>query len=220
MVKIEDFATLVPLDLLNHSGKVFYSGRNAFTGIKPLYLLGFNPGGDPSEMPDETLRSHSQRVLQELPSDWSEYDDESWVGSPPGSRGLQPRVRHLAEKIGLDLRSVPLSNLVFTRSRRAGSIRNEWEGLALQCWPFHSAVIAKLSVKVIACFGQDAGHWVRQRLNAAVQIDQFVESNSRRWRSEAFRNEEGVLSLAHPSIANWTDSPTDPSALVRRVLAS
>ena len=43
---IESFATLVPCDLLDRSGKVFYSGRAAFSTPSDVYLLGYNPGSD------------------------------------------------------------------------------------------------------------------------------------------------------------------------------
>jgi len=46
---IETFASRIPAALLPRSGKVFYAGRAAFAAPHPLYVLGVNPGGDPSE---------------------------------------------------------------------------------------------------------------------------------------------------------------------------
>lgn len=53
MVTIENFAELVPKELLNESGSVFYSGRAAFSGHKALYILGLNPGGRSGKANDQ-----------------------------------------------------------------------------------------------------------------------------------------------------------------------
>ena len=56
---IETLTGLIPEDLLDRSGSVFYSGKDAFSGTKPIYLLGLNPGGDPQEMSEEPFGSTS-----------------------------------------------------------------------------------------------------------------------------------------------------------------
>ena len=53
----ESFAELVPRDLLDRSGEVFYSGRAAFSTPSDVYLLGYNPGSDPSDQRLRTVRS-------------------------------------------------------------------------------------------------------------------------------------------------------------------
>ena len=45
----------IPAQLMTRSGKVFYSGRNAFATSHGLYVLGENPGGDPDDHPDDPL---------------------------------------------------------------------------------------------------------------------------------------------------------------------
>lgn len=50
---IEQFAKHIPPELEDCSGAVFYSGRDAFSGLKDLYVLGLNPGGDFYGRPDE-----------------------------------------------------------------------------------------------------------------------------------------------------------------------
>ena len=82
---IDDLFRSVPTHLLNKSGTVFYSGRDAFSNSSRLYLLGLNPGGSPLEQAGETLAWHSNRVLHEQPANWSAYRDESWQGKPPGT---------------------------------------------------------------------------------------------------------------------------------------
>lgn len=44
----EALQNLVPARLHHEFGEVFYSGRSAFQHPSPIYLLGFNPGGDPA----------------------------------------------------------------------------------------------------------------------------------------------------------------------------
>jgi len=90
IVGIERFAALVPKTLLAESGKVFYSGRSAFAQPSPLYILGVNPGGAPDNHPTETVGRHTQKVLAELPEDWSAYRDEVWEGAVPGTYGMAP----------------------------------------------------------------------------------------------------------------------------------
>lgn len=51
---IEALAEKIPESLLARSGKVFYSGRQAFSKPSPLYVLGVNPGGDPAHYESET----------------------------------------------------------------------------------------------------------------------------------------------------------------------
>jgi uracil-DNA glycosylase len=89
----------------------------------------------------------------------------------------------------------------------------------------HQAVIERLGVKVIVCMGEKAGKWVRQKLGANELVDVFIEDNKRYpspWRSKAHENANGqrVLTLTHPSIADWSARPPDPTALVKRALAA
>ena len=94
------------------------------------------------------------------------------------------------------------------------------ESVARQCWPFHQAVIEMLGVRVIVCLGGNAGHHVRQRLDAHELVDEFVEDNRRLWKSRVHTNTQGltVVTLTHPSQADWTVPATDPTRLVERSL--
>lgn len=207
------------MNLRGKSGKVFYSGRSAFSLSRPMYVLGLNPGGDPATRREYTIESHSKAVL-EGPADWSAYRDESWRGFAPGKAQLQRRVLHLLKGVGLDPGLVPSSNLVFLRSRRFEGIANEFEGLAESCWPFHSLVINSLKPKVILCFGRKAGKYVRLKLGALKLQSESLEENERRWRNQVFANSDGirVAILTHPSIVDWTAASTDPTNLVRKAL--
>jgi hypothetical protein len=216
----ERFATRVPSSLLGESGKVFYAGRQAFAEPSPLYVLGVNPGGDPDSHCDETVGSHTSKVLDELPADWSAYRDESWLGAAPGTWGMAPRILHLFRQLDLSPGRVPASNLIFVRSRREALIKERKNELASLCWPFHEQVINELQPRVVLCLGATAGSFVRRQLRATQLVGQFIERNNRRWRSQVFAGSSGlkVVVATHPSIADWCAAATDPSALVEEAL--
>lgn len=217
---IEEFAKLIPKRLLSTSGKVFYSGRNAFSQNADLYILGINPGGDPDEQSLETIEWNTKKVLNDEPNDWSAYRDESWQDAPPGTWGMQPRVLHLFKKLGCEAGNIPASNVIFARSKREGDIKSEAKNLIRECWPFHEFVIEKLKPKAILCFGKTPGDIVCKQIGANKQVDEFIETNNRKWRSRAFENSDGikVIVATHPSIADWAASDTDPSNMILRVI--
>ena len=168
----------------------------------------------------ETVGSHTKQVLSEF-ADWSAYRDEGWRGKPPGMDKMQLRLLHLMRRLNLEPQCVPASNLVFVRSTRAAGIEDRFHNLADLCWPFHEGVMCQLGARVVLCLGKDCGEWVCKKVEATNQIDEFTESNDRRWKSTAFTNSDGiaVIVATHPSIADWTKPATDPSHLVLRVLA-
>jgi hypothetical protein len=213
---------LVPKDVRDLSGAVLYSGREAWSGDSPLYLMGINPGGDP-RLEKRTVSEQVEQVLSANPANWSAYRDDSWANGtrPPGTSGMQPRVLHLFERLALDPSTVPASNLVFVRSRREGDIGSlQMRTWAELCWPFHKAIIQKLGVRVIVCFGATVSDFVRSKVGAHEKVDHFVETNSRRWASQTFQSPSQlrVVHVTHPSIANWCNPVTDPSELVVRAL--
>lgn len=215
---IDEFTALIPESLRLRSGAVFYSGKAAFSAPSPLYILGLNPGGSPQ--PDDTVDIHTRKVVKGN-QNWSEYQDESWLeGHGPGKSGMQPRVLHLLKKLGVDPQATPASNVVFVRSTVERDIAKEFLKDAELCWPFHKAVIERLAVRVILCFGKRAGGWVCGQLGATTLVDEFSEKNKRRWTSRAYKNANGivVVTATHPSRADWTTREADPSDLVRRML--
>ena len=147
---IEELAKAIPRSLRQRSGMVFYSGRQAFRGRAPLYVLGLNPGGDPHHYQrDETVEWHTRQVLRKYPNEWSAYVDESWGGADPGCSVMQRRVQHLLRTVGLSPARVPASNLVFVRSSKESDLGGELRNLAELCWPFHEQVIELLKPPVI-----------------------------------------------------------------------
>lgn len=219
---IETAYKRIPSELRNQSGKIFYSGRNAFCKPAPLYVLGVNPGGDPNSLMDETVSSHTKWVLDKAPANWSAYRDESWKAKPPGKHGMQPRLLHMFSRIGLDPGTVPSSNLVFVRSCREGDLADKVDSLADACWPFHAYVIEALKPRAILCLGQTAGDYVRARVGADHRYATFIEQNKRQWQSHAYSSPSGlkVIVATHPSIAKWVASASDPTGLVSDALNS
>ena len=120
---IEEFAKLVPESLLDKSGEVFYSGRRAFNASSDLYILGANPGGDPEALSDQTVSKKINEVLYEKPENWSAYRDEAWRGKAPGKSTMQRRMLHLFGRVGHDPGEVPVSEVVFQRSRNVNALK-------------------------------------------------------------------------------------------------
>jgi hypothetical protein len=219
----DELVGLVDPTLLPESGEVFMSGRSSFASACPIYVLGLNPGGNPDLLPEWSISRniHDSRTLAER-EHWSSYSDESWHGSEPGTRPFQRRMLHLFAKCGLDdPRQVPASNLIFVRTRSEAHLKNRKAELMAACWPFHQRVIEGLQARVIVALGKTCGAWVRDKLDAHDEIDTFREVGGyKRW-SRTHQNRDGiqVVTLAHPSWANWINPDADPTALVLRALA-
>lgn len=231
MPNIEDFYALVPDSLREVSGKVFYSGRDAFGSPSPLYILGLNPGGAPEDYPDETVGKHTDKVLHNMPDNWCAFTDEVWGvnGSRP-RHPMQKNVLHMLARLGLDCRKVPSSDLVFPRSQNAEKITKnkvEFDRLIKACWPFHQSVIQQLGVSVVVCLGRDAERGTIACLEATnpslgkfVIKDRFVEDGGLKQMSRTYRNNGSVsvVQLLHPSRFHWTNPKSDPTELVQRAL--
>ena len=208
----------LPSAILERSGSVFYSGKEAFVGRKPLYILGLNPGGVPAEVPSKTI-ADSIEAFKHRDEPWSEYL-ESWEEAAPGTWGLQPRILHMLDRLGLDPRSVPSSNVVFVQTRGEAELGPEKAELLQSCWPVHQAVIDNLQIQTILCFGTTAGAWVREQLGAHQPIDEFTEANSRGWTSRTHREDGGrqVVTVTHPSRVDWSNPNSDPTPLAERAI--
>lgn len=217
---IEEFARNIPASIAKVSGSVFYSGRTAFGAPSKLYILGLNPGGSPVNQSAETIEWHMNKVLHEVPDDWSAYRDEQWGG---GAGRLQRGVKHVLGQLNLELGHVPSSNVVFRRSESESTLEahGKFSDFAAEAWAFHRVVIDRLGIRVVLCFGKTAGYWVKAQLQADENVGELVERNYRRWRTVAFRNAAGItVTIApHPSLAAWATPACDPTALIAQMLA-
>ena len=219
---IEELVKTIPQSLLKLPGGALHTGRQAFDLPADLYILGYHPGGNPAES-TETVGQQINRVLNHKPAEWSAYLDDSWDGKPPGSQRMQKRVAYLGESLGLNLRAIPSSHLIFpcwnAGSEPAAAVARQW---AEECWPFHQAVIDRLGVRVVVCLGQYPGKWACRKLDAAPEaIAEFKEANHRGWASNVHQaGNRYIVSLSHPVRANWLNPAADPTPLVRRALAA
>ena len=134
---IGSFAALVPCDLLDRSGEVFNSGRAAFSNPSDVYLLGYNPGSDPSDQRLRTVRSSIDEVSGK-PERFSLYYEAWEEGRDPK---MQQGIRHMFDRTGLNPCLTPSSNCIFVRSKGANDLRDR-RRLENACWPFHEAVIS------------------------------------------------------------------------------
>ena len=212
---LETFARLVPESLLDCSGEVFYSGRAAFSGTRPVYLLGYNPGSDPGGVrPD--LRGGLDEACSRKEDRFSLYNQD-WG---PGRReDMQRSIEQFFLLSGLCPELTPSSNCVFVRSPDARTIRSaERRQLENACWPFHEAVIEELGVKAILCMGDYAYKAVKRRFRLPRPIDDQPWSATQAHR--AYRTASGMLlcQLVHPSYGHWHCLKYNPAPLVRRLL--
>lgn len=216
----QELLNLIPDELKQISGSVFYSGPEAFIGNKPLYILGLNPGGQPTKKVHQTLDYHTDKNIKN--NNWSEYRDVSWDGSQKGTSGLQPRVLHLLNKLNLNPSEIPASNVVFVRTKTENELKGKFQYYADLCWPFHEYVIYNQKIKNILCFGLTGGNYVRNKLKADIKIDEYIETNNRNWKTRVFRNVNGlkVIIATHPSRANWCNPNSDPSKMIKKYIYS
>lgn len=138
---------LADAGLLDKPGAVLYSGAETLQP-GPVYLMGLNPGGGEAS----TLRDS----IASCRTGNNCYLDEEWAPGghvqPKGQSTLQRRVQDLCGLMGLQTRSVPASNLVFTRSRRVdahGGFVSEIE----TCLPVHGFFLEAIKPDMIVTFG-------------------------------------------------------------------
>lgn len=216
----EEFAKLVPANLMKCSGEVFYSGRAAFSRPSLVYFVGINPGSEPSSdnPSSRKLRTVEENIeyVRTQPEHFSLYYDKWEEGR---ARLMQEGVQHLFANTDLVAVTTPASNCIFVRTSGADKLQNKRE-LKESCWPFHQAAIDRLGVKLILCLGDQAGRIVKRRLEARRQIDQQMEDNNRGWGTRVFRNPAGMIVIVapHPSRSKWSTPACDPSPIVNRWL--
>lgn len=219
---IAELLDAIPESLRDHSGTALDSGLASWTGSCPIYLLGYNPGGEPGT---DTIYGNAENLLRNFPANYSGYRDGTWN---PGGRWhakgqapMQRRVLYLLDRLGLDPGDVPTSNVIYVRSRQLAHLsREQADGWAEDCWPFHARMIERLGVKVIVCLGGDAAWFVRDKLNAHTHVDTFKETYAtRHWASRTYTGPgPTVVQLTHPGRADWTSPVADPTGLVVRAL--
>lgn len=57
----EELRELIPADLVEGTGSVFYTGSEGWTSDSTFYVLGLNPGGNPKNV-KESVDGHTEKV--------------------------------------------------------------------------------------------------------------------------------------------------------------
>ena len=220
MATIDELTDKIPAELLKQSGKVFYSGRLAFAGPAPLYLLGVNPGGDPVNYIAETVSNHTETVLHVHPglvgvsrrilgriSTGHVWHGTACAAPIPQARsgtGHCPGQQSCLRQVAARGRHQEHFSAI------AGSM------LAVPCTR-HPAIEAARD----RLHGQDSGRLRSGPPWRDRQIGEFGRDEQSGLRSRLFAGASGprVVVATHPSIADWTAPSTDPSSLISNALA-
>ena len=200
--------------ILGRSGNVLYSAARTLSP-GPVYLLGLNPGGDPSR--HETIGE----TLERLPSRSSNaYLHETWERrAGPGHAPLQRRVRWLIEQLGLNVEDVCAANLIFTRSRDASG--SEYPRLAHLCWPTHVAILDIVRPKLIVAYGNsDVSPYAYLRSQLNGSSEELFPSGHGTWQCRAFPT-AGTWVVGLPHLSRYAvDRHPAMAGRLRRWLAA
>ena len=134
------------------SGAVLYNGWSTLRRGN-VYLMGFNPGGDPATIPQTVIQS-----LREMKDEYCSYTDEEWSGENRkySNRGHphQRRVQTLVEVMGCDIRHVFAANAIFVRSRSKDDLADAIR-LWHKCWSVHQLLLSIVQPAVVLCLGNN-----------------------------------------------------------------
>ena len=202
--------------LASRPGKLLYSGPQT---LRPgvLYLLGYNPGGDP-EAENASVRSQLDAWGQRQGS-WNEFLDECWRPRgklhPPGEAPLQRRVIFMLRGLGYDVRTVCAANLIFVRSVDAESLEDGDE-LAEKCWRVHELILNVVRPSCIVAFGGEVSSFILSKAQMTGSGGAYPSGHGN-WGCSYFRmvlqgRDTGLISLPHlsryaidrhPDVVEW-----------------
>jgi hypothetical protein len=199
------------------SGKLLYSDL-ATLSPGELYVLGYNPGGDPKAEPISVAEEHAN--LAGRPKGWNEYLHGVWLRDGreqlAGSMPMQKRTCYLLRSLGLDVRSVCASNLIFVRSKDINTLRDR-KKLAEECWPIHQLIFDIVRPKAILCIGgNEASKFLHSRANKLSNIEPFPSGHGD-WKCSATTGQIGssrmsIVRIPHlsryaidryPEVVHW-----------------
>ncbi len=135
------------------SGSVLYNGwRTLHPGN--VYLMGFNPGGNPNRIQMSVIQSLSDEKLEQ-PTYTAYKEPWEWreIGLPGGNHPHQRRVRDIVRCLCIhDVANVFAANAIFIRSPQQNSLEHT-ESLWNKCWPVHQLFLSIVQPKIIVCLG-------------------------------------------------------------------
>lgn len=199
-------------DILDVSGQVLYSGASTLRRGE-VYLLGLNPGGDPSNPALMTIRQSLDRLLSDdmaengvRQREWNSYVHATWKGRDT----LQRRILWLLRQLGLDPLAVAASNLLFPRSRDEKSFRDE--PCADMCWAVHEQVLEIVQPTWVLTYGNTPYRFLRNRFG--VLNERRFPAGHGGWECRSFEvpgqfRVVGVPHMSlyaidrHPEVVDW-----------------
>ena len=165
----------------NKSGDVLYNGWDTLRPSNGLYIMGFNPGGDPTQIETSVVES-----LEKLNDNHCSYKDECWGKSCPkdcrnkehfGIKPHQKRVKHLAKVFGYEVEEVFAANAIFIRSKTQGHLQKNPD-LFKKCWLIHQLFLSIVKPRVILCLGNG---WVRSSFALLIKELEIEPNQVRRY---------------------------------------
>ncbi|WP_156362301.1 hypothetical protein [Sphingomonas sp. Leaf208] len=190
--KVERY--LEDADMLDAPGAVLYSSAETVQS-GAVYLLGLNPGGEG----EWTLRDN----LASARKGKNAYLDEAWENRKGtygcGRAPLQLRVVAVCKQLGIPVRNVPASNLVFTRSRDVGAHKGFQAAISL-CAPVHTMLLQTIQPKLLFTFGSI--DWIKKAANSLVYESKKARHGSwdaHRGRIKIFGQDMQFANVPHMS---------------------
>lgn len=139
------------------SGAVLYSGR-ASLRPSPVYVMGFNPGGNPNEHP-RSVAEDLALTRDKVPANWCSYTDLEWDRPKGQSMGLRPHQRNFlafAAALSVKPSDIPAANAIFRRTQSASEVDEQTE--FARCWPIHAFFLSVVRPVAIVCIGNGRYH--------------------------------------------------------------
>jgi uracil-DNA glycosylase len=194
------------------SGSVLYNGWNTLCPSRGLYIMGFNPGGNP----DQSMRLEQSLHDDKLMRNFSSYQDECWYDkcredctntNHHGDKPHQKRVRRLAEILGYsNIREVFAANAIFVRSRDQNTLADR-KTLFDKCWPIHQQFLSIVQPKIILCLGNGERSSAFAFLKEKLKANEITSGNVKVFVSKipmanGMVLESKVIGVRHPSRFN------------------
>jgi len=136
-------------DIIGYPGDILMS---SFETLIPgdIYFIGLNPGGENST---NTIEDALDKLTTKKTND---YLDDTYINKRetpgPGEAQLQKNIRWLFELLGLNLRDICASNLIFVQSKEAKDLHGP-PRLTEICCPVHEKILEIVSPKVVLAMG-------------------------------------------------------------------
>lgn len=166
-------------------GGILYSSKETLAK-GDIYFMGYNPGGL-GGAPFLT-----QNIEDLCTKTDNAYLDEEWAPNEKlyarGEAPLQKRVRYLFEKLGIELRGVCATNLIFAQSRNADGVDHHED--ARKCWDIHRYLINEVvKPKIIICMGNggESAYTYLWSVSQSPSSEEYIPAGHGEWTVKAFQ---------------------------------